>query len=184
MQEAWDLLNTIDENAFGDFVKDALDAIESVRFLPALLRCLEGWRANIAEARQKTEEFIEMCESLYLFQRGAEMYFLKGDLSTMGERFPDLLVQARAAHSALLAEAANMQKHETEATVGISRKPGDGRGIMARDLVSSLKKLTGAPHYGVVAALLNAALDTGDEDDISADAVRKAVTRGPDNSNN
>ena len=63
------------------------------------------------------------------------------------------------------------------AAVLMGRKFGDGRAIIARDLVWLTKEITGQPHFEAVASLLRAILG---DDDLSADAVRKAVSRRPD----
>jgi hypothetical protein len=168
MHEAWELLAQFDDDDFGPFIDLMLSLIEGVRSLPELRVSYREWRSEITEARIIMEVFVEMCETSSVFGSPP---------ATIGKYFPDLLVQAKEAYLALAAEAANVRELEQDEVGDLSRKFGDGRAEMARDLIRMIKRLTGQPHYEAVAALLNTILDTGDDDEITADAVRKISTR-------
>jgi hypothetical protein len=181
MHEAWELLTTFNDDEFAGFIEEALLVVAGVRALPELKEH-HRWRRNeIDEACEKTKQFIEVCETLPVFLSAWEMMsFVRDSRATLGDYFPELLARAREAYLALLAEAANAKAERKDDIGDLSRKFGDGRQEMARDLTLLIRRITGQPHYEAIAALLNVILDTADHNMISADAVRKAVARGSD----
>jgi len=178
MHEAWELLAQLDDGDFEFFIDAVLSIIKGVRFLPEFRANYQEWRCQIAEAGTAVAQFIKMCETSPVFASPRQL-MQKDDapLETIGKYFPDLLVQAKEAYLALAAEAGLAWEKEKDDVGDLSRKLGDGRAEMGRDLCHLIKVRTGQPHYEAVAALLNTVLDTGD-DEVTADAVRKACARG------
>ena len=178
MHEAWNLLATFSDDKFSWFVSEMLETVLGARLLPKLRELHTNRRAAIADACTVTEDFIETCECSPVFATPLQM-ILGGndDHATIGDCFPDLLARAREALLALQAELANAAENELDDVGDMGRKFGDGRAIIARDLVWLTKEITGQPHFEAVASLLRAILG---DDDLSADAVRKAVSRRPD----
>jgi hypothetical protein len=179
MHKAWELLAQLDDDDFEDFIKSALVIVYGARLLPELRASYQEWRGKIFEVGMITGQFIKMCETTPVFASPLQLTMREDGAppETIGKYFPDLLAQAKEAYLALAAEMRNAWENEKDTVGDLSRKLGDGRWIMARELSRKINGHTGQPHYEAVAALLNTILDTGDDDEITADAVRKVSTR-------
>jgi hypothetical protein len=170
MHEVWELLVQFDDDDFRVFIDEVLMSVGGMRELLEMPASFREWRCEIAEARMRTELFIEMCETFPVFR----LPLSHVPPETIRKYFPDLLVQAKEAYLALMAEEANAEENEQEEVGDLSRKFSDGRAELACDFCHTMKRHTGQPHYEAVAALLKTILDI---DEITADAVRKMCTR-------
>jgi hypothetical protein len=184
MDEAWKLLATFGDDQFEGFIQEMLDTVLGVHTYPRLQELHRERRERIIAACETTKQFIEMCERP-LFVTPLQAIMGTGpedDRASLKDCFPELVAKAQEALLVLMAEKGVAKEDEVDDVGGLSRKFGDGRTEIARELASLIRYNTDKPNYGAVAALLNVILDTGDEDDIGPDAVRKAVSRGPDHS--
>jgi hypothetical protein len=169
MHEAWELLAQFDDAAFEDFIHVVLAVVSGMRDQPEQLARYREWRRKMAEVRMIVGQFIEMCETPIQLCDGSSVIIVE-------KYFPDFfLVPVKKARQALKAEAAYW--NDLDPFGDLSRKWGDGRVNMAYRLSHIVKRRTGQPHYEVVAALVNTILDTGGDDEITADAVRKVFKR-------
>jgi len=168
MHKAWKLAR-LDDAIFEEFIVVALSIVGGARLRPEYRAAFQEWRSEIAKAQIVTRQFIEMCETSLVFRSPWH--------EAIGKDFPAFLTQAKKIDLALAMEAVSVREEEQDTVGGLSRKFGDGRAEMAHDLIHAIKDRSGQPHYEVVAALLNTILNTGDDDEITADAVRKICTR-------
>jgi hypothetical protein len=177
MHEAWELLAQIDGD-YGPLIDDVLLIVAGVRERLEMRAGYQEWRSEIAEAAIITDQFIVMCGALPVLRAPTQGRKWDDDpLETIGKRYPDFLVRAKEIYLELASEAFDVREEERDEVGDLSRKFGDGRADMARDFCHIIKHHTGAPHYEAVAALLNTILDT---DEITADAVRKMISRAAD----
>jgi hypothetical protein len=131
----------------------------------------------IANALSTTDAFMEICQLPLGKTVLQELMGIGDKWSTIAEVFPGLLPQMEEVYHFIKRQAALCARHEEEDSHGTSRKFEGGRADTIRQLADLIKGVTGKPHYNVVATLANVVLDTGDDDDITADAVRKAASR-------
>jgi hypothetical protein len=174
MHEAWELLAQFDDDAFEDFIEETLIIVSDARRLPRHRASFGEWRRQIDEVGMMTRQFIKMCETSPVFASPLQLSEDGTSSETIGKYFPDLLAQAKQAYLMLAAESIVAWEREKEEVGDLSRKLGDGRTEIAHDLSKYIKRCTGQPHYEAIAALLNTILD---DDEITADAVRKMCTR-------
>jgi len=178
MRGAWVLLASLSDVEFCDFIVLMLYSIDGIRATPRLRKLYQTRRAMTDEARRATERFMMICRELPLRKTVLqEMMGIEDQWSTIADVFPDLLPQLKKVHEFILATAVDCAADEKGDLSGMSRKFEDGCADIFRSLADLIRRITGKPHYNVVAALANVILNTGDDDDITADAVRKAVAR-------
>ena len=181
MQPAWHLLACLDDDLFEDLIWCVIVTNDWIKNLPNHRLEYQAWRYELDEATLKTRNFIKMCESLPVFMPVGERLDRYDGPFTIEQCFPELVTRAREALLALEAERPIAAVWEKEDVGHLSRKFGDGRVETARDLAPAVENITGKPNWEVLTALINVILDTDVDNQVSVEAVRKAVARRPDN---
>ena len=178
MQDAWGLMVSLDERDFHGLIETMLLCVHGVKIRPKMRERYQEKHAMIANALSITDAFMEICQ-LPLGKTVIQELLGVGskESTTIAEAFPALLSQMEEVYDFIKRKAALCARHEEEDSHGQSRKFEGGRADTIRELADLIKGVTGKPHYNVVATLANVVLDTGDDDDITADAVRKAASR-------
>jgi hypothetical protein len=167
MQVVWEALAEIsDEGTYDGF----LDELQATRGTLAAVRFFVPTR------KRRLQELRDMTDMARRLQR----FYEDKDRAAWSLLVPGLAEQLRTARTLLVKarrwDADRLRKEQRWS----SRKSAGGRVEFIVEAARLIKAWRGKPSYEVVAALANVVFDTGDDDSVTPDNVRKIVKRKPD----
>jgi adenylate kinase len=106
-----------------------------------------------------------------------------GRIETVAGLWPGLPKLLENLKTGILQRAELIAEKEKQEVGNLSRKYNEGRHDAIQSIASIMHRYLDRPHYAAVAAIANVLFDTSANDEITPDAVRKAVARKkPDDS--
>jgi hypothetical protein len=165
-RKLWDHCARLDEG-------NCIRFLSGVRFYlhygssgPSLQQKYRGRQVEAAELQKMTRRLITMYEGSPVFDMPSDLK----NLETVASWRPGVLVGLKKVEEMLLSAVAGWKKRGEEFR-NLSRK--GPRGDAIRALATFIKMDTGKPNYDLVATIASVVYD----DDLTADAVRKSVSR-------
>jgi hypothetical protein len=176
MQVAWEALAELSDDDFEmllDHVQHCRRAAKIFRFVK---RCYETILEEAREVARAAHTLQEFCDRK-MYGDWDDDGGARKEIS-LAAAVPGLPDQLRAAQAFLtefqcfVADALAQQER--------SRKSLGGRVEFIKEVSKLARSAWGKPRHEVVAALTNVVFDTGDDDSMNAESVRKIINRTPD----
>ena len=189
MQVAWEALAELSDDDFEMLLDNLQVSRRAAKMFQFRRWCyeaiLEEFR-EVAQAARTLQEFCDrrMCgdwdEEVAALSPPQYLFLPEAKEISLAAAVPGLPDQLRAAQAFLT----ELQRFVADALAQQvrSRKSLGGRVEFIREVAKFAKNAWGKPRYEVVAALTNVGFNTGDEDSVSAEAIRKIIKRKPDDS--
>jgi hypothetical protein len=174
MHVAWEALAGVPHKEFERFLNKVQIAQTSDYGWRFLATRQKEWLDKIREIKQTIHALKQSCNTII------DDDCVNGLFDTLASKVPGLPDQLNAALAVLSDSERKSAERLHNIVPYLPRKPLAGRTMFVWLVGTEIRRLLQKPHYEVVAAITNVVYDTGDNNSVSAEAVRKIDIRKPD----
>jgi hypothetical protein len=183
MQSVWPLLSKADGDTFCHLFDELYCVACTIGWRSVLMQEYKEQRDGIATLLEAFTRLTDLCRTVNISLSGPP--FRIKTVADLRPEIPELLEYWKTGilQPGILQRAEVIAEMEKREFGNLSRKYNEGRHDAIQSIAHIMRNYLGKPCYAAAAAIANVLLDTGANDEITADAVRKFVARKkPDNS--